>query len=205
MGLDVTVTVATFGDQRWLDLALERAIPSAKDQARVVHSHRQNLADARNTALAQVETEWVIHLDADDELEPGYVEAMASGTADVRGPLVRYMLDGHERNLWQPRVWGHRHDCEASCLGDGNWLVVGSAVRTAMVRNVGGWRDFPWSEDWDLWLRCWKAGATFELVRDAIYRAHVRPDSRNRGATQEAKAAAHRAIYEVNFGKAVVA
>lgn len=203
--MDVTVAVATFGGNEWVQLATRRAIPSAEEQGvQVVHRHGASLAQARNDALALVKTEWVIFLDADDELEPGYVEAMAAGTADVRGPLALYVRDGQERR-WRPRVFGHEHSCDASCLRDGNWLLIGSAVRADMVREVGGFRDFDWSEDWDLWLRCYRAGATFELIPDAVYRAHVRLDSRNRGASREAKAAAHQAIYEANFPEALAA
>ena len=90
-------------------------------------------------------------------------------------------------------VAGHRHDCTAECLPEGNWLVVGSLVRAQMVRDVGGWRDFTWSEDWDLWLRCWLAGATVEAIPDAIYRAYVRPNSRNRAPQHAERIAAHRA------------
>lgn len=198
--MDVTVCIGTFGDQSWIELA-KRAAASVPNDVPLIHKHEANLTDARNAALAEVATEWVIHLDADDQLEPGYVEAMERGTADVRGPMARY-IRGTSENLWQPRVWGHRHNCNANCLTDGNWLLVGAAVRTEIIRKAGGWRDFPWSEDWDTWIRCWKAGATFELIPDAIYRAHVRDDSRNRGATQEAKNAAHWAIHEANFGKA---
>ena len=195
----MTIAVATFGDSEWAKLAFNRAIPSATAQGvPVVYRHEDNLADARNACLKMVPTEWVIFLDADDELEPGYVEAMGKGTADVRGPVARYIRGGRS-NLWQPRVYGHSHDCGAECLSDGNWLLIGSAVRTSVLRAAGGWREFNWSEDWDTWIRCWKRGATFELISDAIYRAHVRPDSRNRGATQAAKQAAHEAIYEANF------
>ena len=196
--MDVTIAIGTFGDHQWIDLARERAIPSAEAEAPVVHVHAGTLHDARNQALEHVGTEWVIHLDADDELEPGYVAAMAAGTADVRGPIAHY-IDGPRTRHWQPRVYGHQHDCTAECLRHGNWLLIGSAVRTDLLRRAGGWRDFPWSEDWDTWIRCWKAGATFELIPKAVYRAHVRHDSRNRGATREAKLAAHRAIYAANF------
>ena len=197
--MDVTIAVPTFGDVSWMNLARERAIPSGEAQGvPVIHRHARDLAQARNHVLALVETEWVIHLDADDELEPGYVEAMSRGTADVRGPIARY-VDGHRERIWQPRVFGHSHDCTGECLRDGNWLLIGSAVRTEMLRAIGGWRDFPWSEDWSTWLRCWKAGATFELIPDAVYRAHVRHDSRNRGASEEEKFAAHNAILRDAF------
>jgi glycosyltransferase involved in cell wall biosynthesis len=197
--VDLTVCTGTYGSFEWTKLARTRAWPSVVNEGVPwEYRHRDSLHMARNVALSQVETEWVCFLDADDELEPGYVEAMSRGTADVRGPVVRYMLDGQERNLWQPRVYGHHHDCEAECLEAGNWLVVGSVVRTELLRKVGGWRDFNWSEDWDVWLRCRAAGATFELIPDAIYRAHVRHDSRNRAPDRAAKLAAHRRIAEAN-------
>jgi hypothetical protein len=197
--VDVTVAVATFGADRWRHLAAERAVPSAEALGvPVVTCHADTLHDARNGALAQVDTEWVCHLDADDELEPGYFEAMARASADVRAPSVRYIRQHRARQPGMPAVAGHTHQCEAGCLVEGNWLVVGSLVRAELVRQVGGWRDFSWSEDWDLWLRCHLAGATFEPVPDAVYRAHVRPNSRNRGASRAERLAAHRAIAEAN-------
>lgn len=202
--MDVTVAVATYGQRWWQRLAQSRAIPSAEALGvPVVHRHADTLHDARNGALAGVDTEWVIFLDADDELEPGYVAAMAAGTADVRAPSVRYVRSGPRlaRNTVparMPTVAGHGHACEAACLEWGNWLVVGAMVRAELVRKVGGWRDFPWSEDWDLWVRCWQAGASVEAVPAAVYRAHVRPGSRNRAPSREARLEAHRAIARAN-------
>lgn len=183
---------------------MRRAIPSAKALGvPVVHGHAATLHDARNAAIDLVTTEWVVQLDADDELEPGFVEAMASGSADVRAPSVRYVPEGNlgHRRLpapGMPSVWAHDHQCVADCLAAGNWLVIGAMVRTDLVRSVGGWRDFAWSEDWDLWVRCWQAGATFEPIPAAVYRAHVRRGSRNRAPSAEAKLEAHRAIARAN-------
>jgi len=199
--VDVTIAVATFGDDSWIELARTRAIPSAERfGVPVIHTHADTLHAARNAAVDQVDTEWMIHLDADDELEPGYLDHLAEGTADLRAPAVRYVRPFHATPARVPKVAGHTHRCTAECLPEGNWLVVGTLVRTQMVRDAGGWRDFPWSEDWDLWLRCWLNGATVEAIPAAVYRAHVRPDSRNRAPDRAAKLAAHKAIYEANFG-----
>lgn len=197
--MDVTVVVATFGDTAWKDLAAQRAVPSARAEGiPVLAVHADTLHDARNCGLGRVDSEWVCFLDADDELEPGYFAAMAAGEADVRAPSVRYLRDGRHAAPRMPQVAGHHHICTADCLQYGNWLVIGSLVRADMARQVGGFADFPWSEDWDLWVKCWHAGATFEQVPTAVYRAHVRADSRNRGQSREAKLAAHRAIAEAN-------
>lgn len=197
--LDVTVAVCTYGTAEWVRLAQNRAMPSARVLGvPVIHIHEASLDRARNAALDQVTTEWIVYLDADDELEAGYLTAMAAGTADVRAPAVRYVQGAHAAEPRMPTVAGHTHDCEAACLPYGNWLVIGSMARTDMVRKAGGWRDYPWSEDWDLWLRCHQAGATFEAIPAAIYRAHVRRNSRNRGQGHAARLAAHRAIAAAN-------
>jgi glycosyltransferase involved in cell wall biosynthesis len=149
-----------------------------------VHVRGSTLADARNEADSMVDTEWVIHLDADDELEPGYVEAMTTSTADIRVPALRYVTNGQGRAR-MPRVAGHSHLCGPACLTEGNWVCVGACARVATIRKAGGWWGEPIYEDWSLWLRCHLAGASFASVPDAVYRAHVRPDSRNFGATDE--------------------
>lgn len=200
--MDVTVVCATFGSMEWAKLAWERAIPSAEavgvPAKRILHAHADTLHEARNAGLASVETKWVAFLDADDALEPGYFEYMNSATADLRVPSVRYIRNGRAGVPKMPRVWGHEHDCTADCLPEGNWLVIGTVARTELVQQVGGFNDFPLYEDWDLWVRCWKAGATIEAVPNAVYRAHVRADSRNRAPAPDAKLAAHRAIARAN-------
>lgn len=198
MDFDVTIAVATYGTPDWVNLAHKCAIPSAEAQGvPVVHRHGRTLANARTEALGLVQSEWVIYLDADDELAEGYVAEMAKGTADVRVPVACY-VQGERERFWQPRVFGHEHDCEAGCLVDGNWCLIGSAVRTELSERAG-WTDYEWSEDWAHWIRCWKLGASFELLPRAIYRAHVRMDSRNRGATRAAKQAAHETIHRAEF------
>jgi Glycosyl transferase family group 2 len=173
----ITVVVATFGDDSWREIA-GRAIVSAKDQAPVIHIHGDTLADARNKCVDAVETEYMIHLDADDTLLPGYVNAMLLGSADVRVPKVRSMHNNH-REPYNPCVSGHQHLCGPDCLPEGNYIVVGAAVRTELVRAVGGWWPEPIYEDWSLWLRCYRHGATFEHIPEAIYGWHRMPSSRN--------------------------
>ncbi len=206
MDLDVSVATGTYGDAAWEELAAARAGASVPPGVAWIHVHGEALHDARNAALEQVRTDHVVFLDADDELEPGFLDAMATGTADLRAPAVRYVKpSGRAHAPYVPRVAGHTHDCTADCLHDGNWLVIGTCARTQLLRDAGGFRDFPWSEDWDLWLRCWRAGATVEAIPTAVYRAHVRPDSRNRAPDRAARLAAHHAIYAANYPDAVPA
>lgn len=198
--MDVTVAVATFGNRSWMDLADERAIPSVERLGVPwVYEHGDELHEARNAALAKVCTEWVCFLDADDELEPGFFDAMDTVDAHLRGPSVRYVTPGGRTSPVMPRVPGHHpHDCTADCLIEGNWLVIGTVAPTELLEKVGGFRDFPLYEDWDLWLRCYFTGATVAAVPQAVYRAHVRAGSRNRAPSRHDRLAAHRAIAQAN-------
>lgn len=199
--LDITVVIGTYGDEQYRRWARDRAVPSVPESVPVIHIHGESLAQGRNEGLSCVESEWVCFLDADDELTPGYFDAMATGTADLRGPSVEYTQGDTPQRAYVPKVAGHRHDCTGECLPQGNWLVIGSVVRTELIRSIGGFREFEVYEDWDAWLRCWVAGATVEAIPAAVYRAYVRRDSRNRGPSIESRNAVHHQIIESIYGE----
>ena len=175
----ISVCIGTFGDtSHWSDLA-QRALASVERQTvqpeHVVWRHDRSLHEARNGAAWETNSTWLCFLDADDELHPGYIEAMAA------------VLD-HRDRLLQPSTLGvhpnGREDPQpvlipTKPLLDGNYLVIGTLVRRSQFCTVGGFRELPMYEDWDLWIRCWLDGATVEQVPEAIYRVHVNTQGRN--------------------------
>ncbi|HYJ21625.1 MAG TPA: glycosyltransferase family 2 protein [Solirubrobacterales bacterium] len=187
--MDVTVIVGTFGGAEWVRLAHERAVPSGEAQAPVIHRHAASLAQARNEGAALAKTEWLCFLDADDELEPGYFEAMERATADLRGPAVSYVRHGRPT---APKLW------PAQDLRDGNFLVIGTLIRKELFERVGGFKEWPIYEDWCVWQRCAAAGATVEQVPDAVYVAHVRAKSRNRQPSRAERLRWHHEIRQAN-------
>jgi glycosyltransferase involved in cell wall biosynthesis len=218
----VTVVVPTTGPT-WGKLA-QRAVESATSQGvTVIETLAPTLQAARNEGLARVRTPFVVHLDADDVLTPTYFEQMIDSlnkafttravlraidcTDLVIAPLVSYVRPGRNPDApystagrspaAMPRVPGHDHECFAECLPYGNWLVVGALAGAALLRRVGGWRDFPVYEDWDLWLRCYLNGATFARS-EAVYEATVSPGSRNRSAGRDLRERTHHDILRAN-------
>lgn len=196
---DVTICICTYG-QGWsfkgkeLCKQLDVTFPDVLKVA--YHENDGNLTSVRNTALKMVPSEYVIFLDADDCLADNYIEEMIKGTADIRVPSVQYLSRGNRLDPYVPRVsaCSHKLPCGPQCLPWGNYLVIGAMARTEALRAVGGFRDWPMYEDWDLWARCWINEATFENIPEAIYQATVRPDSRNRQPSKQKKLEAHRAI-----------
>ena len=174
--MDLTICVATAGGEWWRNLAKTRAIPSAKAQGvPVVTAHYRKVPDARNAAARKVETEWMMLLDADDELAPGYVDAIAKAEGDLRVGALTYV---HPDGTRQPVELSGR-DMEGT-----NRCHIGTAIRTEMFWDCGGFPGFIRWDDWALFLRAYRRGATIEHVPDAEYLAHVRPDSMMRTVAQ---------------------
>jgi GT2 family glycosyltransferase len=164
--VDVTVVVSTYGTGDWE--AMGAATAAAHD---ALHIHADTLAEARNLAVDVADSEWVIHLDADDSLAPGYIDAMSHATGDLRAPRLRFV---HESGRVNEPFDLTRRDIRRT-----NPCAIGTAVRRADILTVGGWRDWPAFEDFDLFRRLWLAGGRIEHVSAAIYLARRRPGSRN--------------------------
>lgn len=168
--MDVAVIVSTCGDRSWIDLAAGRALPSVASQTAaaseiiVRHSPTSPLHHVRNEAAEQATAEWLCFLDADDELHPDYLAAMATASGDLRAPALQPVKDGEDTELVV--LSGRNIDSLNPC-------VIGTLVRREMFAAVGGFWYWPAWEDWCLWRRCWLAGAVIEHVPTAIYRAHV--------------------------------
>lgn len=204
MGLNVSIVIGTFGSDDWSALARKRAIPNAESfGVPVIYNHIKSSTsphESRNAGLYQVETEFVCHLDADDELAPGFFEQMEKVNGDLRPPSVNHV---HEGVTFMPRVVGrygvHQHVCVADCLAEGNWLVVGTVARTELLKEVGGWKDWGTFEDFDLFQRCWIAGATITPVPAAVYRAYSTPEGRCKNLPLAESTRIQRMICETNL------
>lgn len=162
--MDVTVIVATYGSDEWRDLGSDTALAHG-----AAHWHGDTLAQARNAAAGAADTEWLVYLDADDELSGGYIDAMAAADGDLRAPALHLV---YPDRIVVP-------DLASRDIERTNPCCIGTAIRRDMFLAVGGFPELPGWEDWALFLRAYRRGATITHVPDAVYQAHVRQGSRN--------------------------
>jgi GT2 family glycosyltransferase len=184
--VNLSVLIATYGDEDWNDLGWARAYPSAASQEPLevlrFHDPEGTIASVRNELGAQAKGDWLCFLDADDELAPGFLEAMRrelerEGPPPCPDPLlltpaVSYVRRGRP----QPATFNQEVP-----LHQANWLVVGTLVERDLFQKVGGFEDYPHGfEDFSLWSKCVRVGARIVKVPGAVYIAHVNPESKHR-------------------------
>ena len=144
---------------------------------RVLRLPRQGLARARNAGIAEAHGEFILPLDADNCLQPGYV------TEGIR------ILER------EPRVGVVYGDAERFGEAEGRWVLGPFDLDRLVARNfvdacavlrrrlweecggydagmpVQGW------EDWDLWLGGAARGWEFAYVPEVLFRYRVRADA----------------------------
>lgn len=190
----ISVCIAAFGGEQWNDLAWSHAYPSTAGQGAeviVFYDRDGTVASTRNKAAEEAHGEWLIFLDADDKLAPGYVEAMerALNGPGLYLPRTSFISFTANNRVYPPQFMP---DCS---LRDGNPMIIGTMVPRDMFMGIGGFTEnVPLYEDWMLFAQLWKNGAPVIKVPDAIYMAHMRRRSRNRSVHQRERTYWHQWI-----------
>ena len=132
------------------------------DDIRVVMQDNPTLVGAnRNTGIAMARSRYICCLDADDTLDPTYLEKAI------------YLLEAHGFDIVSTGIkfTGHKDGTvdvlETPTLRDmteGNHITTCAVFRRTLWEKVGGYFDTGKqqdhvAEDWDFWLRCVAAGA----------------------------------------------
>lgn len=143
------------------------AIVAGWDDPRVVLLRRPHtgLVGALNTGLAACGGEWLARFDADDLMHRDRLAAQAGAAFDgVLGCGVEvFPREGISPGYRRYIDWLNALTAHEAIVRD---LFVESPLAhptvllpAALLRSVGGYRDVGYPEDYDLWLRLWRAGA----------------------------------------------
>jgi glycosyltransferase involved in cell wall biosynthesis len=127
----------------------------------------QGLPAAANAGLSRIESPFFVRLDADDEFEPELLGSLLDaaerdGANFVYSDRLEVGPGGEERVVRlapEPEV--------------GRMVAAGKLLPTALVRELGGYRDLFW-EEFDLYLRLLESGrVTTAHVPRPLYRYTV--------------------------------
>jgi hypothetical protein len=152
---------------------------SARDRrVRVIRGPGEGIARALERGRAACDAELVARMDADDVAHPRRLElqraalaadpALAAVGGRVRLFPRRTVREGMRRyaawlnGLTTPAL------VERDLLVEAPLVHPAAIVRAAALAQVGGWRDGPFPEDYDLWLRLSAAGGRLSNVREQV-------------------------------------
>lgn len=145
------------------------------------------VGDNRLRGLEDARGKFVVFLDADDLLEPTYVEkavmALELTGADLAYPSVR--LFGNESWVWETADRFTLHN-----IVSGNSIATVAMFRKETWRRLGigyGTHVTDAIEDWEFWLRFAERGATGVKIREPLmlYRVHGKSFTDRSRANQE--------------------
>lgn len=187
----ISVCIGTYGNPWWANLALKRALPSARSQdceVLIGHDEDGTRHGVRNGLAERATQPWLLFLDADDELFPDFIERMEFKIAALGG-ASRSLLTPAVSYLGAPDHTHHPRLLPTIDIDKGNCLILGTLIERSLFFEVGGFHD--WNardgneyDDWDLWIRCLAAGAKIVRVPKAVYVAHL-TDSPSRTTPRE--------------------
>jgi glycosyltransferase involved in cell wall biosynthesis len=161
-------------------------------------------AMGRNALAQACAHEWLLFLDADDQLTPGAAERLLHGarrSSDVAVYGEASIVD--ERGAIRPGrapIWAPRPDGDVlRVLMTDNFISTTGAclVRRQAFLDVGGFPDLPRAHDWALWCRLATRGtfARVALPAVVVHRRHEGTITSRFGATQQAALAAVDAVF----------
>ena len=145
---------------------------------RVFARPHRGVVSALNFGLSQCRSEWVARMDSDDISAPRRLqrqwEFAQKGEAQVIGSFVRIFprlprtlgMKRYER--WLNRYWRHQ-DLVRDIFVESPLVHPSVLYERAAVERAGAYRDCPWPEDYDLWLRLWQQGARLAKVPEVLF------------------------------------
>jgi glycosyltransferase involved in cell wall biosynthesis len=168
-----------------VDNASQVPVPRLAGTAVVEASGRLSIGGVRNLGLAQVETEYVVMLDADDKVLPGTLEFLWERLeADPSLAVCASSIvegDTGKRHRTPRRFVPHlsrwrRTFAFAHCVWSLYPIQGCSMLRTAPARESGGYADANWGDDWVLAVSLAFRGRIQVSERLSLYYRHT-PDS----------------------------
>lgn len=152
---------------------------------RLLRQSNQGLSATRNNGIAATAAEYILPLDADDLLSPGFVEDCVAAL-DARPEVsiaygsLRYFGDIDEFHV--PSAYDFVR------LTTGNLFPCTALFRRRAWEDAGGYDEALTSfEDWDFWLSCGELGHLGVLVPRPVFYYRKRPGSMLVGARARAR------------------
>ena len=147
-------------------------------QLTLLTSPHLGLPAARNLGVRRASGDFVVFLDADDELEPEFLSAVGSLSAarpdlDILTTDARFIVNGRPEGTFYEKNAFPVDDQRLAMLR-GCFITTKTAVRRSRLLEIGGFDSrLTHGEDWECWLRLVLSGSGVGLVAAPLSRYHI--------------------------------
>ena len=147
------------------------------ENIRLIYQRNYGVSRARNVAIARANGEFILPLDADDTIEPTYIQKAVQ--VFRKNTKLAVVSSGYRT---QREGKGKIEPFSCSKLLQHNQILVTSLFRKTTWTHVGGFSTILSRlalEDWDFWLSVYEYNPNFFILPEALvyYRQHA--SSRN--------------------------
>jgi len=180
--VSIIIPIKTVDNEYW-DL-LPNAVRSVlgqtyKNYELIISPYAEDVSEGRNKGIEQSKGEIVLCLDADDELEPDFLERTISWTEyfDIVATGGVFVADGSAVGNFYPML-----DPTLEDFKEWNRILSCSLFKKKywdmhkFDEKLGGY------EDWDFWLHALKNGAKLKTFDEKLLKIRENPNSRNKFA-----------------------
>jgi GT2 family glycosyltransferase len=170
---DLTLVVVDDGSTDGTSERLAR-LAERDPRVEVLRTSGEGIARALNRGLARCDAPWIARMDADDLAHPRrlelQLEALAADPALVAAGTQVKLFPRRALRPGMVRYAAWLNDLTSKALVDRDLFVEAPLVHPAAVIRrdaldaAHGWREGPFPEDYDLWLRLAEAGGALSNV-----------------------------------------
>lgn len=161
-------------------------IKKYKDKVQIIDHENQGIIRTKNIGIEKAQGEWIIFLDADDKLEPTYIEETLryarANNKDVVYTDMQYF--GSKKKIFEARPYSR------GSLLNGNYINNSALHRRSFLQRVGGYKQEMKDgyEDWEINISVAEKGAKFGYIPKPLmlYRQHSQTSQRNDNAIEKA-------------------
>lgn len=137
----------------------------------IYHTENRGLSAARNTGIKAAKGDWILCLDADDTIEPEFID-LTVGIDDIVATFQKEFGASNGPLQWED------HPKHNDFLVN-NQIPAGCLFKKEIWEKIGGYDEEMKSgyEDWDFWLRATKEGYSITTVQLYLFNYRVHGDS----------------------------
>lgn len=173
--ISVIIPIKNIENEYW-DL-LPRAIKSVlrqtfKDFELIVSIYNEEVSVGRNSGIAKAKGEWILTLDADDELTPNFLEEVYKNKGNYDIIATGALING---KLFIPEP--HKG------FESTNRILNCSLFKKEVWEKYHFNQDLKAYEDYDFWLKSIENGFKIGVVKTPLVNIYDRPNSRNKYAS----------------------